>query len=99
MTTLLVTYAGDASTRFDRDYYVSTHLPLVRKAWGQHGLEAIDAFFPAGDGAGTIAVAWCTFRDAAAIDAAFGAPETEGVMADVKNYTDAAPSRSQAVAF
>lgn len=93
MTTLFVTYTGDVGTRFDRDYYVGTHLPLVLEAWGPHGLETVAAFFPAGDGAGTIAVCVCGFRDEAAIGASLGSPQTECVMTDIKNFTDAAVSR------
>lgn len=55
------------------------------------------AFFPAGDGAGTIAICECRFRDEAAVDAAFDAPETKRVMADVKRFTDVAPARARAV--
>ncbi|GGF02614.1 ethyl tert-butyl ether degradation protein EthD [Aliidongia dinghuensis] len=97
MTTLFVTYAGGGSTRFDRDYYVATHLPLVREAWGAYGLQSVAAFFPAGDGAGMIAVAVCEFRDEAALAAAFGAPRTAEVMADIKKFTDVAPARSRAI--
>ena len=66
MTTLFVTYPGDASTRFDRDYYVRVHIPLVLETWGPHGLSSCVAFFPAGEGGPTIAVAVCEFRDEAA---------------------------------
>ena len=97
MTTLFVTYPGDARTRFDRAYYVRAHLPLVQEAWGPHGLETIAAFFPAGDGAGTIAVCVCGFRDEAAIGAALGSPQTPRVMADVARFTDAKPTQSRAV--
>ena len=99
MTMLFVTYPGDASTRFDRDYYVGTHLPLVLEAWGPYGMETAAAFFPDGDGAGTIAVCVCGFRDEASINAAIAAPQTERVMADVKNFTDAVPTQSRAVAI
>ena len=97
MTMLFVTYAGDAGTRFDRAYYVGTHLPLVMEAWGPYGLETIAAFFPADDGAGMIALCVCGFRDEAAISSALGSPQTERVMADVKHFTDAKPSQSRAV--
>jgi len=97
MTMLFVTHAGDAGTRFDRDYYVSTHLPLVLEDWGPHGLETVAAFFPTGNGAGMIAVAVCGFRDEAAIGAALSSPQTECVMADVKDFTDAKPTQSRAV--
>ncbi|WP_017316173.1 EthD family reductase [Mastigocladopsis repens] len=94
MTTLLVTYAGDASTRFDRDYFVGIHLPLVLEAWGPYGLKTIDAFFPAGDGAGIIAIAVCVFQDEAALSASLSSPQTNRVMADVEHYTDAKPRRT-----
>ena len=97
MTMLFVTYPGDAATRFDRDYFVSNHLPLVKEAWSPHGLETIAAFFPAGDGDGTIAVCVCGFRDEAAISSSLSSPQTERVMADVKQYTDAKPTQSRAV--
>ena len=96
MTTRFVTYPGDASTRFDRDYYVRVHVPLVMEAWGPHGLQSCTALFPAGEGGPTIAVAVCEFRDEAALQAALGSAATLGVMADVAKFTDAKPSQSRA---
>ena len=95
MTMVFVTYAGEAATRFDRDYYVVKHLPLDG-AWGPYGLESTAAFFPAGDGAGTIAGAVCVFQDEPSIAAALGSPQTGPVMADIKQFTDAVPSQSRA---
>ena len=96
MAMLFVTYAGDASTRFDRDYFVGTHLPLVLEAWGPHGLETADAFFPAGDGGATIVIPVYVFQNEAAITTSINSPQTDRVMADVKYYTDAKPSQSRA---
>ena len=97
MTTFFLTYPGDAGTRFDRDYYVTTHLPLVRAAWGPHGLRSAAAFFPPTDGAGTIASCVCEFESDNALQAAFAAPQTAGVVADIPNFTDAVPARSRAM--
>ncbi len=97
METMFVTYAGAAGTRFDRDYYVANHLPLVLKAWGPHGLESATAFFPAGSGAGIIALCVCVFQSRAAMDAALRSPETPQVMADVAQFTDAQPTQSRAL--
>ncbi len=97
MAMLFVTYAGDAGTRFDRDYYVAHHLPLVLEVWKPHGLKTLAAFFPAGDGAGTIAVCVCGFQDEAAIGTALGSPQTKRVMADVEHFTDVKPTQSRAV--
>ena len=97
MITMYVTYAGDAQTPFDRDHWINVHMPLVREAWGPHGLVSAAGFFPSGDGGGLIAICPCVFRDEAAMNAALACPETGRVMADVKNVTDVPPSRSQAV--
>ncbi len=97
MITMYVTYAGDAQTPFDRDHWINVHMPLVREAWGPHGLVSAAGFFPSGDGGGLIAICPCVFRDEAAMNAALACPETERVMADVKNVTDVQPSRSPAV--
>ena len=94
MQTLYVTYPGDANTRFDRKYYVNQHLPLVLANWCRYGLETVAAFFPEGDGAGTIAICVCTFRDEQSVRASFAATETRAVMADVPRFTDATPSQS-----
>ena len=97
MTTIFVTYAGDADSRFDREYYVHKHIPLVVEAWRAHGLLSAAAFFPAGAGEGTIAICVCQFRDDAAVQASFGSPESARVMADIPHFTDVKPSQLRAV--
>lgn len=95
MTTLYVTYNGPETAEFDRDYYVDTHLPLVRKAWEPHGLQSVAGFFPLGGGEGIVAVAILKFRDRAAADAALNADVTSEVMGDVPKFTDIKPVMSQ----
>ncbi|RFU44995.1 EthD family reductase [Paraburkholderia sp. DHOC27] len=94
-TTVYVTYEGAPSDRFDQRYYVEQHLPLVMQAWQRYGLESVAAFFPPLPQVGTLAICECRFRDEAAIEAAFGSPETQDVMADVARFTDLAPTRSR----
>ena len=93
MTILYVSYPGDAATRFDRNYYVRRHLPLVMECWGPLGLESCEVFWPAGTGAGTIAIAECRFRDEAAMRTALASPQTRRVMTDIAFFTDAAPEQ------
>ena len=94
MTTMYVTYPGEAGTRFDRDYYLRQHLPLVMASWGPLGLQSCAAFWPADVNTGTIAIAECRFRDEMAMRAALASPETPRVMADVARFTDAEPTQS-----
>ena len=97
MVTMYVTYAGDTDAAFDRDYWIDSHLPLVRACWGPHGLVSVAGFFPSGDGCGLVAVAPCVFRNEAAMQAALAAPESERIMADVAHFTSIEPSKSLAV--
>ncbi len=97
MITMYVTYAGNADTPFDREYWINVHLPLVRECWGPFGLERLGGFFPQGDGGGLIAIAPCAFRDEAAMEAALASPETARVMADVDRVTAVKPQRSLAM--
>ncbi|WP_093293488.1 EthD family reductase [Sphingomonas sp. NFR04] len=94
MITMLVTYAGDERTPFDRDHWIDVHFPLVRESWGPYGLVSAAGFFPQGDGAGLIAVGVVHFRDEAAMEAALQAPETARIMADVAIVTAVQPQRS-----
>lgn len=94
MITMLVTYAGDEQTPFDRDHWINVHFPLVRDSWGPYGLVSAGGFFPQGDGAGLIAVGVVNFRDEAAMEAALNSPETALVMADVDIVTVVKPQRS-----
>ncbi len=96
MITMYVTYAGNADTPFDRGHWIDVHLPLVREAWGPHGLVSVAGFFPSGDGGGLIAIAPCVFRDEAAMKAALASPASARVMADVANVTAVQPTRSLA---
>lgn len=94
MITMLVTYAGDPHTPFDRDHWIDVHFPLVRESWGRYGLVSAAGFFPQTDGAGLIAVGVVNFRDGAAMEAALHAPETAHIMADVALFTAIQPQRS-----
>ncbi|WP_034948731.1 EthD family reductase [Erwinia oleae] len=95
--TIYVTYQGDSQNRFDREYYVNGHLPLVMKAWRQYGLLSAAAFFPAAEQAATIALCECIFRDEKAAETAFASPESTEVMADVSRFTDISPVRARAL--
>ena len=94
MITMYVTYAGDETTLFDKDYWIDIHLPLVRDCWGPYGLITAAGFFPQGDGGGLVAIAPCVFRDEAAMQAALASPETARVMADVPRVTPVVPQRT-----
>jgi len=40
MPTLVVSYPVAEGTKFDAQYYVDTHIPLVRTCWTPYGLSS-----------------------------------------------------------
>jgi glutathione S-transferase len=43
---MIVVCTGDASVRFDRDYYANDHFRLAMACWERYGLQSVEAFFP-----------------------------------------------------
>lgn len=99
MARLFVSYPAGEAARFDRDYYVVTHLPLVEKEWGPTGLQTAQAFFPVQPDAADVAVAILTFVDDEAVAACLASPAAAAVMGDVSNFTDIAPQISRGAAL
>ncbi|CAN5316443.1 EthD family reductase [soil metagenome] len=91
MTTFLVTYPLTDGARFDADYYVAKHMPLVRESWVQYGLTDAKALIPDQTAPAYAAVAVLDFADGAALDAALASAEASTVFGDVANFTDIAP--------
>lgn len=88
--TLILCYTGAARDRFDRDYYMTKHLPAVTREWTPLGLLSARAFFPGldSDAPGTVCICECVFKDEAAARAIFAAPCTQELVADIANFTD-----------
>ncbi|RVT93022.1 EthD family reductase [Sphingomonas crocodyli] len=91
MAKLVVTYPSTPNARFDADYYLATHIPLVRAKWAAHGLTDASALLPDQADAPFAAIALLAFRDKASIEAALGSVEAEAVFGDLPNFTDIAP--------
>ncbi|MFD1786493.1 EthD family reductase [Sphingomonas floccifaciens] len=87
---LMVAYPAGDGAHFDRDYYVATHLPLVRRAFASQGLTDVAGYFPDASG-DLLAVAILTFTDAARRDSALASAEAAPVFADIANFTTASP--------
>jgi len=90
-----VLYPTEDGKRFDMDYYLGTHLPLVQDKFGAHGMMSVQVCKGVGGGApGAPApyfvIANMVFPDAATMGAALK-EAGPAVMADIPNYTDVEP--------
>lgn len=93
MTTIAVMYPADAGS-FDHDYYMATHMPLVRERWTPMGLTGTTVMrgVPGPDGSAPpyTVMTLLHFTSMDAFKAAAGAHGRE-VMGDIPNFTAAKP--------
>jgi uncharacterized protein (TIGR02118 family) len=94
MITVTVSYPNTPGSKFDWDYYMGTHVPLVQSELGAALIgasvdEGIAGGAP-GEPATYTAIARLHFESVDAFQAAFG-PVAEKVLGDIPNYTDVSP--------
>ena len=94
MTIAAVMYPATESGRFDLDYYMQNHIPLVRRLWEPLGLSAVSIMraVPAPDGAAPAytLTALLTFGSMSEFEAAAAQHGAE-IFADIPQFTDAKP--------
>ncbi len=92
---VMVMYQIGPNNRFDLQYYMQKHIPLVRTLWGSVGLTRLQVLkglaAPTGEPA---AFAYVAVLDFESLDAFKAAAEAHGndVMRDIANFTDVQPT-------
>ena len=94
MIKVSVFYPNKEGARFDMEYYLQKHLPLVRQkmAGAMKGMGVEQGISGGAPGAPLPyrVIAYMTFDSMEAYQAAFSA-HVQSIMADVPNYTDLQP--------
>jgi len=88
MATVTVLYPK--GVKFNMDYYMSTHMPLVQSKWSQYGLTSWKVL-KFGEDAPYLVQATLEFKSMDDFHKAGAGPEVGDVMADVKNFSDKEP--------
>ena len=94
MIKVSVLYPNEEGKKFDMDYYLKSHIPMVQGKLGaalkggavEQGLSGAEPGSPAT----YVAMAHLLFDSVEAFQNAFG-PNAETIMEDVPNYTDIQP--------
>ena len=94
MIRITVLYPNTRGSRFDLDYYVKKHCPMVLERMGESckgfGVDqGVAGVLPPGVPAFRV-TAWFLFDSIEAFDANFGT-HADAIMADIPNYTDLQP--------
>ena len=95
MIVVSVMYPNTAGSKFDQDYYLATHIPLVNKHWAGNGLEGVKLVKGMAGGGPEEPptyqiMAHLEFSSIEAFQNCLGKGGDE-VMADVANFTDVKP--------
>ena len=95
-TMIIVRVMYEKSERFDEDYYLNSHMPLVRDRWkaelsGTRVLKGTPA--PDGSAPPFVIVAELSFATMGDVQQAMNGPHAAEVFGDVPNFTDAKPRR------
>jgi uncharacterized protein (TIGR02118 family) len=95
MIKVSVLYPNSADTKFDMDYYLTKHIPMVKQKLGSAcksvaAEEGIEGGVPAAT-ATYVAMAHLAFDSIDVFQAAFG-PHAETIMGDIPNYTNTQPT-------
>jgi uncharacterized protein (TIGR02118 family) len=94
MVTVSVLYPKHDGSRFDHDYYLKKHIPLVAARWGAMGLVKAELLKGSaaldGGGPGFELMAFLTFDSSEAMRAALAAHGDE-IIADIVNFTNVQP--------
>ncbi len=94
MPVVAVMYPNADGAKFDHDYYMRSHIPMVRRLWSPLGLQdlRVTRGIAGPDGAGPpyMAVAQLTFASMDTFKAAV-AKHGDEIFADIPKFTDAKP--------
>jgi uncharacterized protein (TIGR02118 family) len=81
---------NDGKLKFDKDYYLKTHMPLAAKTWKPHGLKSYAVTELAADNPYGISVVM-EFESAEGWGAAAADANTKAVLDDVPNFSNESP--------
>lgn len=91
MATLTVSYPLTPGSTFDKEYYLSRHVPLAQDRWAAFGLQSVEVLFPAEGPQPLAAMSIMRFAEQSGIDAALSSPRSLEVVNDVANFTTVQP--------
>ncbi|KAF2847839.1 hypothetical protein T440DRAFT_470660 [Plenodomus tracheiphilus IPT5] len=87
---VIVAYPRTDKSTFNKDYYISTHMPFVEKTWKPHGLKSWTVSELNADGPYSYSTV-VEFESYEAFGKASQDPATKAVMDDVVNFSSEQP--------
>jgi uncharacterized protein (TIGR02118 family) len=93
--TITVLFPNEPDAKYDTEYYVAHHMPLIQHHWRKYGVQSwsVTTFGPAPDGTqpfyafGSVVI-WDSKQG---VDKAFESPEVAEIMSDVPKFSNKQP--------
>ncbi|KAI1345829.1 hypothetical protein F5Y01DRAFT_299430 [Xylaria sp. FL0043] len=89
--TFIMSVVYPAGTKFDMEYYIAKHMPLVQKKWAPHGLKSWKVAKYDNKGAPYIVQAWLEWESQAHSEAGTKSEDGTVVFGDVSNFSSSQP--------
>ncbi|KAI1422456.1 hypothetical protein F5Y12DRAFT_717353 [Xylaria sp. FL1777] len=89
--TFILSVVYPAGAKFDMDYYLKTHMPLVQKVWENHGLKSWKIAQYDNANAPYIVQAWLEWESKEHSEAGAKSEDGKAVFADIPNFCDKSP--------
>ncbi|CAA9957489.1 hypothetical protein CFE70_001067 [Pyrenophora teres f. teres 0-1] len=89
---VLVLYPRTPTSTFNKDYYLSTHMDLVKSVWGKYGLKSYSVVETSPESGSPYAfITVMDYESKEAFGEAVKDERTKEVMADVEKFTNVKP--------
>lgn len=92
VNTITVLFPNEPDAKYDIEYYVSHHMPLIERRWKRYGVQSwsVTTFNPSANGAISLyafgsVIAW---ESKEGFQKAFERPEVAEIMSDVPNFSN-----------
>ncbi|KAI0483505.1 hypothetical protein F4859DRAFT_400775 [Xylaria cf. heliscus] len=90
--TYILSVVYPEGAKFNMDYYLKTHMPLVQKTWAPYGLKSWKVSHYTNPKAPYVVQAWLEWESKEHADKGTASTDGKAVFGDISNFSDKSPA-------